>query len=115
MQLESLTLLDDIVQLKLIGRLDLEGTQAIGDKFSFATTAHKGKYVVDLSALDFLASIGIRMFVTSAKAQLNRGGKLVLAAPQPHTRQVIEASGIDKLIELTADVESAIASLKSAA
>ena len=115
MQLESLTLLDDIVQLKLIGRLDLEGTQTIGDKFSFATTARKGKYVVDLSKLDFLASIGIRMLVTSAKAQLNRGGKLVLAAPQPHTRQVLEASGIDKLIELTADVESAIASLKNAA
>ena len=115
MQLESLTLLDDIVQVKLIGRLDLEGTEAIGDKFSFATTACKGKYIVDLSQLSFLASIGIRMIVTSAKAQLNRGGKLVLAAPQPQTRQVLEASGIDKLIDLAADVESAIAALKSAA
>src|SRR5262245_15676787 len=115
MQLESLTLLDGIVQLRLVGRLDLEGTQAINNKFSFATTVRKGKYIIDLSEVSFLASIGIRMLVTSATAQLNRGGKFVLAAPQPETRQVLEASGIDKLIELTADVETAIASLKSAA
>src|SRR5688572_25187380 len=113
MRLESLTLLDDIVQVKLIGRLDLEGTQAISDRFSFATTARKGKYIVDLSELSFLASIGIRMFMTSAKAQLSRGGKVVLAAPQPETRKVLEASGIDILIELADDVESAIVALKS--
>lgn len=115
MQLESLTLLDDIVQLKLIGRLDLEGTQAIEDKFAAAAAVREGKYVVDLSGLDFLASIGIRLLVTAAKTQLNRGGKLILAAPQPPIRRVLEASGIDKLIELTADVESAIARLRGKA
>ena len=114
MQFDSLTLLDDIVQLKLVGRLDLEGTQTISDKFAFATTANRGKFIIDLSAVSFLTSIGIRMLMTSAKAQMNRGGKLVLAAPQPHIRQVIEASGIDQLIELTSDVETAIGKLKNA-
>ena len=115
MQLESLTLTDDIVQLKLIGRLDRVGTETINDRFSFAATVRKGKIIVDLAHVSFLTSAGIRMLMMSAKAQLNRGGKLVLAAPQPLILQVIEASGIDQLIDVAADIESAIGKLKSAA
>lgn len=113
MEIESFTLLDDIVQLKLSGRLDLEGAQAINDKFAFATTTGKAKIIVDLSQVSFLASIGIRLLLTSARAQAKRGGNLVLAAPQPAVRKVIEAAGIDQLIAVVADVESARASLKS--
>ena len=112
MQIESFTLLDDIVQLRLSGRLDLQGSQAIGESFATAATTSKGKIIVDLSAVTFLASVGIRLLLTSARAQANRGGKLVLAAPQPSVRKVLEAAGVDQLIGLAADVESARASLK---
>ena len=111
MELESLTLLDDIVQLKLSGRLDLEGAQAINDRFAFATTTSKAKIIVDLSQVTFLASIGIRLLLTSARAQAKRGGTLLLAAPQPPVRKVIEAAGIDQLVGVVADVESARARL----
>ena len=112
MQIESFTLLDDIVQLRLSGRLDLEGSQAINERFTTAATASKGKIIVDLSGVSFLASVGIRLLLTSARAQANRGGKLLLAAPQPSVRKVLEAAGVDQLIGLSADVESARASLK---
>lgn len=112
MQFEALTLLDDIVQVRLSGRLDLEGAQSINDKFAFATTASKAKIIVDLSEVTFLASVGIRLLLTSARAQANRGGRLVLAAPQKAVRKVLEAAGIDQLIGVVADVESARASLK---
>ena len=112
MQIESLTLLDDIVQVRLSGRLDLEGTQSISDKFIFTTTARKAKVIVDLSEVTFLASVGIRLLLTSARAQANRGGQLILASPQPSVRKVLEAAGIDQLIGVVADVESARASLK---
>ena len=112
MQFEQFTLLDDIVQVRLSGRLDLEGAQAISDKFTNVTTADKGKVIVDLSGVTFLASVGIRLLLTSARAQANRGGTLVLAAPQTPVRKVLEAAGIDQLIGVAADVESARASLK---
>jgi anti-anti-sigma factor len=112
MQVESFTLLDDIVQLRLSGRLDLEGSQAINEKFTTATTADKAKIIVDLSGVTFLASVGIRLLLTCARAQANRGGKLVLAAPTAGVLKVIEAAGIDQLIGVVADVESARASLK---
>jgi anti-sigma B factor antagonist len=112
MQFESFTLLDDIVQVRLSGRLDLEGTQAVNEPFSAATKERRSKIIVDLSEVTFLASVGIRLLLTSARAQANLGGKLILAAPRPAVRKVIEAAGIDQLIGVVADVESARASLK---
>ncbi|TAN49981.1 MAG: anti-sigma factor antagonist [Methylococcaceae bacterium] len=107
MQFDSAALPGNITHLVLKGRLDLAGTQAIEQPFSFATTLHASNIVVDLSGVSFLASIGIRLLMTSARAQANRGGKLVLAAPQPLVRKVLETAGIDQLIPLAADLETA--------
>ena len=111
MQFESTTLADDITRIALDGRLDIEGTQAIEQKFSFATTIRPAKIIVDLSGVTFLASIGIRLLVASARAQANRGGKMVLAAPSTLVRTVLETAGIDQLIPLVADVDAARAAL----
>ena len=111
MQFESTTLTDNITRIALDGRLDLEGTQAIEQKFSFATTTRAAKIIVDLSGVTFLASIGIRMLVASARAQANRGGKMVLAAPSALVRNVLETAGIDQLIPLAVDVEAAKAAV----
>jgi anti-sigma B factor antagonist len=107
MQFETTTLADDITRIALDGRLDIEGTQAIEQKFSFATTIRPAKIIVDLSGVTFLASIGIRLLVASARAQANRGGKMVLAAPSALVRNVLETAGIDQLIPLAADVDAA--------
>lgn len=109
MQFESATLAGDITHITLNGRLDIQGTQAIEQRFSFATTVRPEKIIVDLSRVTFLASIGIRMLVASARAQANRGGKLVLAAPAPLVREVLETAGIDQLIPLAPDVSAAAA------
>ncbi len=111
MRFESTALDGDVTQITLTGRLDIAGTQAIEQPFSFATTVRVAKIVVDLSGVTFLASIGIRLLMTSARGQANRGGRLVLAAPQPLVRQVLETAGIDQLIPVVADVETARASL----
>lgn len=107
MQFESATLPGDITQLTLNGRLDVQGTQAIEQPFSFATTSRAANVVLDLSGVTFLSSIGIRLLITSARAQANRGGKLVLAAPQPLVRKVLEIAGIDQLIPIYDNVEAA--------
>lgn len=111
MRLDTLQLSDQTVQIALDGRLDIEGTQAIEQQFSFATTIRPLNVIVDLSAVTFLASIGIRMLITSARAQQARGGRLVLAAAQSPVRKVLEAAGVDQLIPLVEDVGVARASV----
>lgn len=107
MQFESNTLSENVIQLILNGRLDPAGTQLIEHSLSFVTTTQTANIILDLSGVSFLASIGIRLLMTSARGQANRGGKLVLAAPQPLVRKVLETAGIDQLIPLYADVEAA--------
>jgi anti-sigma B factor antagonist len=109
MQLQS-SVVDGVVQVKLSGRLDLDGTQRISDRFAIATTTQKANIIVDLSDVTFIASIGIRLLITSARTQINRGGKLILAGPQEPVRKVLEVAGVDQLIGLTADVQGARAS-----
>ena len=111
MQLECEELPGEVTRIALSGRLDIEGTRSIDDRFAFLTTTRPKKIVVDLSDVSFLASIGIRLLLTSARAQQQRGGKVVLASPQPSVRKVLEAAGIDQLIALLDDVETGRASL----
>ncbi len=111
MRLDLIELSDNTVQLTLDGRLDLEGTQSVEQKFAFASTTKSLGVIVDLSAVTFLASIGIRMLLTAARAQAARGGKLVLAAPRDPVRKVLEAAGIDQLVPVLNDVDAARSSV----
>ncbi|BBL71403.1 STAS domain-containing protein [Methylogaea oryzae] len=111
MQFESITLPNAVTQFILSGRLDPAGTQAIENSFAFASTAETANIIVDLSGVDFIASIGIRLLMTSARGQAKKGGKLVLASPQPLVRKVLETAGIDLLVPLYADIEAACADL----
>jgi len=108
----SVTELDErLVLISLEGRMDLDGTQAIDQQFGFHTTTQKRNLVVDLSQVSFLASIGIRTLLTAARGQSSRGGKLVLAAPEPMVRKVLESTGVDQIIPIYPDVAAARAAL----
>jgi hypothetical protein len=66
--------LDNGIRLiKLIGDLDIMGANAIETKFAGYCAGENARVLVDLSAVDFLASIGIRLLTTNAKSLLSRG------------------------------------------
>lgn len=111
MKLESEALPGDVQRIALEGRLDIDGTQAVDVRFSALATTRKQNLVVDLAGVSFLASIGIRLLITAARGQKGRGGRLVLACPQPAVRKVLESAGIDQLVPLFDDLESARATL----
>jgi anti-anti-sigma factor len=97
----------NITRIGLDGRLDIDGTRAIDQQFSYLTTTRQGRFAVDLSRVSFIASIGIRMLLTAARAQTNRGGKLVLVGPDPMGRKVLETAGVDQLVPIAADLDGA--------
>jgi anti-anti-sigma factor len=93
-------------QVGLVGALDIDGAADID--LRFAALAGVEKWIlVDLSQVVSLASIGIRTLLVNAKVVQRRGGKLVLAAPQPVVAQVLRTAGIPELIPLYPDVEGA--------
>ena len=103
---------DGSTRLTLSGRLDVAGAQAIDQAFTAQAASHKAAVIVDLSQVDFLASIGIRTLLTSAKAQAHRGGRLVLLKPQPMVERVLATAGVDTLIPIFDDLDAALKDLK---
>jgi anti-anti-sigma factor len=103
----------DLRRIVISGRLDIAGTDSVASQLVELTAAPKKGVVVDLSALKFLASIGIRALITSAKAVQQRGGKMVLVVNDSSTVMMsLEATGVDELIPVfknASDAERAAA------
>ena len=90
------------------GRLDIPGTDEIATRFSALAASAQRRVVVDLTAVSFLASIGIRAIIGNAKALQQRGGKMVLLVGNNVTvTTTLEITGIDDLIPMFADAAEA--------
>jgi anti-anti-sigma factor len=92
---------ENLRRIMISGRLDMPGTDSVASQLAELTAAPKKGVVVDLSAVKFLASIGIRALLTSAKAVQQRGGKMVLVVRKGSTVVMsLEATGVDLLIPI---------------
>lgn len=109
MELVSEALGDSLVKIALTGRFDLQGNQSIEMKMTTLAATRKAGIVIDMTNVEFLASIGMRTLITVAKAQANRGGEVVLCSLQPLVKDVLTTSGLDKIIRMFDDCEIAVA------
>ncbi len=98
---------NNIRMIKLIGKLDIIGVGEIETKFAGYCAGDKVRVVVDLSEVDFLASIGIRLLILTAKSVASRGGKMVLLNPIPEVQSVLEITGMPAIIPIYSHLESA--------
>ena len=99
-----------ITEVKVVGRMDIKGVFAIEDGFA-KVADEKDKVVVNLEAVSFLASLGIRTLVMSCKAVAAKGGDLVLLNPQANVDKVLRSSGIDQAIKIFTSRDEALAYL----
>lgn len=113
MELQYKELDNNIRFMKLTGRLDIIGTGEIETKFAGYSAGEKVRVVVDLSEVDFLSSIGIRLLMLTAKSVTSRGGKIVILSPIPDVQNVLEIAGIPAIIPIYSHLESAEAVLTS--
>lgn len=103
---------DGIKKINLKGRMDIEGTQAIDLRLATETSVQKALIVVDLSLVEFMASVGLGVLVRSAKALRLRGGKIALLNPQPIVSLVLEKTGINEVISIYHDLNTASEALR---
>ncbi len=99
---------DNVRRIVISGRLDIPGTDSVASKLGELIGAPKKGVVVDLSSVKFLASIGIRALISSAKSVQQRGGKMVLVVSDNSTVLMsLEATGVDQLIPVFRNVADA--------
>jgi len=97
----------------LNGRLDLKGTQAVEKLFTAAVGAKKQSVLVNMSKVDFIASVGIRMFIGNLKALTPAGAKMIFFKPSKMVEDVLKLAGLDAVIPIEHDLAAAMVLLKN--
>ena len=100
----------DVLVIKLPSRLDAAGLSVMERDFSEAVTAHKGKVLADMSDVNFVASLALRMLLVNLKAVQPLGGDLRLSGLQPQIAEIFRKSRFDTLFKIYPDRDAALAS-----
>lgn len=99
-----------VTKVVLSGRIDIAGAKEIDMPMNVVAGSRRA-VVIDLSGVDFLASMGLRSLVLAAKSIISKRGRVVLLAPQPAVAEVIHTTGIDDLIPIHHDEAAAVAAV----
>ncbi len=95
--------------IRLTGRLDIAGIDAVSETFTELSLATHRQVIVDLSGVNFLVSFGIRELITNAKLIQQRGGRMVIfVGDNKAVRKTLETTGIDTLIPTFVNAAQAV-------
>jgi anti-sigma B factor antagonist len=97
-----------VTRILLAGKLDVAGEEAIGDEFRRLIDAHNTHFLIDMSQVTYLASLGIRLLFAGAKTLAADGNKLVVLDPQPMVEDTLLSSGTAKLVPIAHGEDEAL-------
>jgi anti-anti-sigma factor len=94
------------------GRID----HASADAFSTALQPHLERcrageppLVIDMRAVDYISSVGLRVLMVAAKQAEAQAGRIAIAGLTPMVREVFEISRFDMLFRIFDSVDQAVA------
>ena len=102
---------DNIAHVALDGRFDIQGAQEVDSRFVELADSSKAM-IVDLSKVSFIASLGVRTLMLTAKALIRRGSELVVYGASENVDKVLRGTGFNEVAGLYPDYESAIRTVK---
>ena len=107
MRLETEELDGGILKVNLAGRLDIAGTDLIAVPLAALAATDNRRVILDLSGVEFLASIGVRAILQNARSHRMRGGSLVLLGPQAPIEEVLLTAGVPNVVPVVSDLAAA--------
>ncbi len=102
---------DDLKKIVLSGRLDTPGVDQVETRFTAAIVPGGKSAIVDLSGVDFIASMGIRMFIAVARALSAKEANIALYAPQELVKEVFDNVSMGDIVPIAATEEEAVAAV----
>jgi anti-sigma B factor antagonist/stage II sporulation protein AA (anti-sigma F factor antagonist) len=108
----------DAVVLSPAGRID----HATAGAFEAALLAHLARcapgqdgVVLDLSGVEYVASVGLRALMVASRQAKAQGGALLVAGLQPVVREIFEISRFTLILTTCPSVRAAVARVSPAA
>jgi anti-anti-sigma factor len=101
---------DGVAVLTVSGEIDLATIPAFEAAIADALTQRPTALIVDLSAVDFLASAGLQALV-AARENVSGVAGFAVVADGPATSRPIELTGLDQILSLHSSVSEAKAAV----
>lgn len=94
------------------GRLDAITSSELTDSLTKLVVAETPRIVLDLSAVPFVSSAGLRVVLQAAKQVMGRG-KFAVCGLVPAVRQVFDMAGFNRILTICDSQDSAVAAAAS--
>lgn len=101
---------DNMLVMRIVGRVDSSVAKQIEEKVR-AVIARDSRIIVDLAAMDYVSSAGLRSFLMLAKGARTNNQRLALCALRQEIVEIFDLGGIKELFEIYDTVDTAAAHL----
>ena len=102
---------DGVMVLTPAGRVDTTTSGALETRLASALSGPAPHLVVDLSAVDYISSAGLRVLLVAARRVQTTGGRLALCGMGYPVRQVFQLAGFLPLFTIQDTRDAAVAAL----
>ncbi len=102
----------DILIISLGGRLDGSNSTNVEEKVLAFIDGGEKKMLFDLSELDYVSSVGLRIFLLAAKKMKGIEGKLALCGLKDQIKEVFDLSCFSALFPIFLSQEEAVNALE---
>ena len=96
------------------GRFDTNGSPEVERVLTDHIARGAKRIVLDLSHIEYISSIGLRVILKTVMAMNRAGGKVVLCAGNDHSRTVLQLSGVMNMNLYAATLDEALSRIQAA-
>ena len=100
--------LGDAYVMEISGRMDTISSKDLDARLNCVIGRNIAKIVIDLEAVDYISSVGLRVLLASLKRQKENQRCLVLAALQPFVKDIFRVTGLEKIFSIYSSQQDAI-------
>jgi anti-sigma B factor antagonist len=112
-EMDVRTLGERLVKITLTGRLDTPTVNRVETRFLESIVPGGNNAIVDVSQIDFVASMGIRMLVSAARALHGRQATLAVYGAQERVGQIFDVVALGQIMSICATEAEALAAVGS--
>jgi anti-sigma B factor antagonist len=101
----------DVEIVHIEGCLDAQTAPNLEAVVQFALDAGVRKLLLDCQGMNYVSSMGLRVFMVAGKLLASRDGVLAFASLNPQNSQIFEMTSLSKLFPCFADKDAALSEL----
>ena len=104
---------ENIYIISITGRIDTANARVIEAKLNEVVDESMPKIIINLTAVDYISSSGLRVLLAAFKRQGQKNGSLIIVSNKPSVENIFNITGLDRVFIIYKSEEDAIRSLSS--